>query len=412
MNGAILQRKDALIDSWLIGIPAFRSAVLSALADTHAIGTLARGADPRYLDLRWNNGGGYGVPLPRDLKAGDFATPQPLRCCDAFAFKLSEIEGMPEFMFYASVAKRDAEIRTIIDLLTRYGARYACTPAADADPLLSLGRIARAYMSFPRLDHPATADEVAQGRAIFAFPAGSETRQVQLPAFPLPANWIKLKKYPYDSSTYTRNWKLVYCISYDQHVQVWQAEEQRVHGRWERFFGVVGKHELAMVPAADIEFNTSHAGSLTNGIDCWLSRPDDDNCSAGVPKTIIATLHNRRGVAQRVPIELFRPGKHGKPALRQGVELQLTYTPNRQDATPRPSPYHIPARSFPAPQKNRWRLTNPSSPVNLISSPGSDLRRSGSYMPHLHFTQASGIGEGYSNELIFYITTLKSGIIP
>ena len=36
--------------------------------------------------------------------------------------------------------------------------------------------------------------------------------------------------------------------------RVWQAEEVREGDRWRRYYGFVGRHALARVPAEEIEF--------------------------------------------------------------------------------------------------------------------------------------------------------------
>ncbi len=416
VNGIVPERPDTFFGSTLLGIPAFRRHLLTALGDPRIIGTIARGTDARYLDLRWaNNNGGFGVPIPGDLHAGDFATPQPLRRCDAYAIELSNIEGMPEFAFYPSLAKRDSALRAMVDFLQYYGAQFAYNPALTVEfPYDTPGMSPPAQLSFPRLDHPATTTEVEQGKAIFALPAGAESRLVSLPSFPLPAIWITLKKYPTEQSTYdpvTR--KEVMVAGYDQNVKIWQAEEQRVGGVWQRWYGIVGKHEVARVPAAEIEFMFD-PGHLTNGVDCNLSLPNGSNYSAGAPKTLIATLRNRLGVAQRVPVTLFHPGADGKPALRQGVELLLCYTPSlpgvNRDVYQAFEPVATTHTATFVPDKTRKLLeATESVPAGQFDpTDWLDLSKTGIYTLHLHFSKASDIGEGDSNYLTFTVGASKS----
>ncbi len=41
--------------------------------------------------------------------------------------------------------------------------------------------------------------------------------------------------------------------SFDREGRIWQAEEVLIQGRWKRFYGFVGNHIIAKVPAEDIE---------------------------------------------------------------------------------------------------------------------------------------------------------------
>ena len=53
-------------------------------------------------------------------------------------------------------------------------------------------------------------------------------------------------------------------VSYNRRGAIWQAEETFVNGRWERFFGFVGRYQLEKVPATELEFPLGHeAGNVT-----------------------------------------------------------------------------------------------------------------------------------------------------
>ncbi len=352
------------------------------LTDKSIRGKIVLGKDHKSVDVHW---GEYSIvsnfPLSGKEKAGDFATPQPLRFCDAYASAFGNIAGMPEFPLCSSLAKRDAALQSMIDILQHYGARYAYTPDLPVTfpPTTAPLGYPHARMSFPRLIHPATEEDVKQGRAIFPLPANSVKRQVPMPAVPLAARWTRQSKYP--SKFHMLNpatWELE-MDGYDQSALVWQVEEQRVNGVWRRWYGIVGRHELAKVPAEDVEFINEHAlgtGRLTHGIACRLSLPDGNVYGAGVPKTIIVTLRNYRGVAQRVPVELFRTGADGKPALRRGIELLLRYTPVTwaiekvlmEDA--KPVTLSSPATFTPTHASRFLRRRKPSPQVNSIPLTG------------------------------------------
>jgi hypothetical protein len=64
-------------------------------------------------------------------------------------------------------------------------------------------------------------------------------------------------KYPtWDAKTMTRDVKTGEekpLVTYLQEGLVWQAEEIFRNGKWERFYGFVGPHEVCCVPANEIE---------------------------------------------------------------------------------------------------------------------------------------------------------------
>ena len=96
----------------------------------------------------------------------------------------------------------------------------------------------RAHLAFPILDRPATKDDVRAARAIFSLEGEGEIRRIELPSIPIKARWIPPGKAPADSAE--DGW-------------VWQAEEVRKGGQWERYYGFVGRHVIARVPASSIE---------------------------------------------------------------------------------------------------------------------------------------------------------------
>src|SRR5262249_45456490 len=154
-----------------------------------------------------------------------------------------------------SEAQRDRAIFDIEKSLSRYGDRYRYTNE-------DFGRWDRngdqAQLTFPPLDHPASDGDVGRGAAIFTLAGG---RPLKLPARPLRAKWITLKSFPQTQVHYDQRTKRqTQSIGYDQDGWVWQAEEAA--GR--RFYGFVGRHVIARVPADEIEFpDPWNAGELS-----------------------------------------------------------------------------------------------------------------------------------------------------
>jgi hypothetical protein len=96
----------------------------------------------------------------------------------------------------------------------------------------------RAHLAFPVLDRPATKADVREGRAIFSLEGEGEIRRVQLPSMPVKAKWILPDEAR--GGVAVDGW-------------VWQAEEVRKGGQWERYYGFVGPHVIARVPGGSIE---------------------------------------------------------------------------------------------------------------------------------------------------------------
>jgi hypothetical protein len=44
--------------------------------------------------------------------------------------------------------------------------------------------------------------------------------------------------------------------SFDREGLIWQAEESLINGKWRRYYGFVGNHVVAKVPAEEIEILT------------------------------------------------------------------------------------------------------------------------------------------------------------
>ena len=78
-----------------------------------------------------------------------------------------------------------------------------------------------------------------------------------LDPFPTAARWTTLKRFLVRSQVYdeaTKTQKIV--ANFDQQGWIWQAEERMEGGQWKRYYGFVGRHVVAKVPAGEIELAT------------------------------------------------------------------------------------------------------------------------------------------------------------
>ena len=188
------------------------------------------------------------------------------KACEA----LEQLEGIPRFKKHWPIAKRDLAIAASVAYLKRYGERFRENAASRAIRAGEPGvpNHERAILAFDPLDRPATAADVAEGRAIFSLEgAGAEVRRVALPTFPMTARWTKLEVFaddpPYMSVTDGK------------------GENSRIAGyadgpglagrgdaggdRWRRFYGFVGRHALTRVPAKEVTFDDLKADDGSPG---------------------------------------------------------------------------------------------------------------------------------------------------
>lgn len=366
---------EDLLESPLLGLPAFRRAMLDSLADRAVLKTITLGGPDRQMN---------------DSEVDPFrpATPQPfpVRRCDLYAWHLSHLGGMPAFQYDWPVAKKDAAVALAAARLRRYGGLFA----ADLTPVFpailpgeggSPG-VPPPTLRFPRLARPATAGDVAGNRAIFTLGAGA--RVVPLPAFPLPARWVTDRRYPRRVGVWSAaRKKYEPGLGYSQDGNVWQAEET---AGGKRFYGFVGPHDIARVPAEDIEFPpppyiwTPVSEGLDGGLRGAAGNPLPYNLSlrAGEPLPLILRLRSRRGLAQTVPADF----------LRRHLTLNLIFSPDDPGADPRPltDPARTwevvrPRQSLPVPPAPARRLepTEDFAAWTLDPHADYDLSRPGAY---------------------------------
>ncbi|MGP0066136.1 MAG: hypothetical protein ACLQGP_21365 [Isosphaeraceae bacterium] len=165
---------------------------------------------------------------------------------------------MPWFQSHWPLARRDQTIAACIAYLKQYGERFRESEGSRA---IRAKRAAiqndQAVLAFDPLDHPATADDVDAGRAIFSLEgAGAKVRCAPMPSFPVEARWTKLEVFADDCPGVPAVDARKVDRRYIEKLQtgwVWQAEEVRKGDRWRRYYGFVGHHILTRVDGEEIE---------------------------------------------------------------------------------------------------------------------------------------------------------------
>ena len=304
-----------LLTSPMLDLAAFREAALASLADTTVLKTVTLGGLPPHY---WMVNEEVDPLLP--------ATPQPfpVRRCDLYAEQLSHLSGMPAFQYDWPLARKDAAIAETIARLRRYGANFAVLPEPIFPRILpgeggSPGPAAP-LLRFPPLNHPATAADVAASRAIFSLEAGA--RVWPLPKFPLPARWVTDHRYPRHENVWSvADKKYQDGIGYAQDGMVWQAEET---ADGHRFYGFVGPHDIARVPAEEITFppmlpDDYNWSQVAEFLDAGVRTGDGTVTSylltvqSADPVPVTLRLRSRQGLTQTVPAD-FLP-THVTPVL-------------------------------------------------------------------------------------------------
>jgi hypothetical protein len=324
----------------LLGLRAFRTLVIRALGDKTEVGTIETDANGRVIVVQGHyrtvsdgkateHGVQYDPEGPKDpYRPGPKA--MPLRMADKACEALVQLEGIPRFEKHWPIAKRDFAIAATVAYLTRYGERFCENAVSRAVRAREPGipNHEGAILAFDPLDRPATAADVAEGRAIFSLDGvGTEVRRVALPTFPMAARWTKLEVFA-DDSPFIRvtdgKGENHSDIAGMQTGRVWQAEEVRERDRWRRFYGFVGRHALSRVPAEEVEFPASsqhYWWRVSANLDARIIVEDTDAATTG-PIPIEARFRNHRGVETTAPAELVRAAD-GAFTIREGIAFRL-----------------------------------------------------------------------------------------
>jgi hypothetical protein len=362
LNNDFQHTVRTLLTTPLVGMDGFRNELVRGLQDKTQIATVTiRGGG-----LQLGGRGGWGDSLERGapLLPPD-GTVIPLRSCDLYAYLLERLPGAPRCEPYWPEGKRDKGDAALVNYLQTYGERFQYGPDQfdDGDgwaglmtPFGALAPVGRdqARLRFPVLEHPATAEDLRQHRAIFALEG--QRRLWKLPQLPVEVLWTTLKDEPRQSGGgISPDGKPIYTTFYETDGVAWQAEKVLTNGKWERYLGVVTKHHVARVPASEIEFVLPGLWTrLPHGFDCQLTTPKADpkswrGCYAydpvpeGQPVLATLTVRNRSGLDQTLPANLFQDASHAK-TLPDGIKLALLYSE-------KPSPKPKPNMGFPQPNE-------------------------------------------------------------
>jgi hypothetical protein len=404
-------RLDDLVRTPLLGLRGFRKPVLEALADKTPLGavTLHEGGSQ---SIRADGGGTSGTGYcPIDPLAPKPGTEVRFRRCDLAGRTLAAIRGMPQVELYWLEAERDRAVADCARLLRQYGDRFREHPDVPAtDDLLAYGGV---FLGLPPLARPATVNDVLRGDAIFSLEGEGKARTVPLPAWPIKARWVTLKKYPFQYSWAKASGEHGTGIGYHQDGTVWQAEEAFKEGKWRRYYGFIGTGPPARVPAEEIEFPPEWGwASLSGGLDCRVEAaappPAENLYALGKPPAVRLKLRNRSGVERAVPA-LVRRGPDG-PELRVGLDVEVFYLPPGIGSD-------LPGQPFGEPGEG-WTRLKPRGSARFQSEAGTrtlrpagectaleldltawfDLSRAGSYAVRFVFPKGgAGLGEGRSN---------------
>jgi hypothetical protein len=301
--GHALYDMGKLACSPLVRVAGFRQALLSRLGDKGKGGTF-RVEEERSLrmslagDVLDDGSVGADDPeAPAEGTAGEF------RVCDylARAVALGHNEA-PRCELYWPVRRRDAAVAACIAYLKRWGGD----------------------VHFPPLARPATAEDVREGRAVFSLTGNGTVRTLRLPRGSLHARWTTLKDGPSaEEGKDTALGCLRTVIRYRQEGRVVQAEEVRQGGVWRRYYGFVGSHRVARVPAEEIEFSPPDP-------EVWLRLGPAFHGQLDGPPPQDEELNARLAAGKAVPFTLkvynHSGLDHGLAELK-GVRLRAWYSP-------------------------------------------------------------------------------------
>ncbi len=386
---------EDLLTTPLIGMAGFRLELFRGLADKKRGGTITLGKDG-YGDLEVENGwpGESGILFRHDPAAPPAGSGISFRICDLYAWGLSHVEGFPKCQPYWPLAKRDEAVALCTTFLKQYGACYSF----DGRPLDDPHQANLAHFHLAPLDHPATPEDVKQGRAIFSLTG--KTRCVPVSPLPLTAEWPKPHDNPQERQVGTQPNGVdpIYAIVYDSLGSVWQEEEVLENGTWHRYYGYVGPYHLAKVPAEEIAFPKADWAPVSKVWDTRLEGPGSITESGmvtftklvvGGPMFSVLRIRNRTGVDQTLAGNLV-PNK-GQQTPPAGVILDLDWSPHEMinDSLPEPDWQKVP----PLPDAPK---PLPASPDKVMSPQDEaivmrtnlaalfDVKRPGSYRLRIH----------------------------
>jgi hypothetical protein len=419
-----------LVETPLIGVEVYREQLLKGLHNKDVAGRICITKDG-YIDFgahsTYRQGGLIWKVDPLAPKVGEILT---YRKCDLTAKTLSPLEGTPKCELYWPQEKRDKAIEECGAFLKQYGERFRYAP--NLPKRHRYWEQDGACISFQQLDHPASRDEVKKGLAIFSLEGEGEVRLWKMPCYPMEGEWTTLKDSPYTRCEYNSETKKneVVITGYEQSGGIWQAEEVKRDGKWERYYGFVGRYTISKVPAAETEFPADYYcwSKLSRGIDCCLCPPGvsdwrkargEADCEMGKPLIVTAWLRSRSGLEQTVPSNYYQSDPKQGPALLSGIDIKLEYT---SEKTPTPYNPYKDQRKWEELKRTRDTHFEASGPGRTLSPTEKfkalevdlndwfDIRKPGYYCLRFVFhAERSDFAEGESQPALFLLRSPEEG---
>ncbi len=410
--------QEDLLRSPLLGIKSFHDQMLRGLSDQTPYGTITIGANHE-IETKEDNSSGKTTVASGETHIAPVGSVMQLRICDKYAYQISLLQGAPEIQDYWPQADRDMAVKGCGSFLNTYAERLRYNDKFQVEDDFP---IKQAYhLTFPLLNHSASIAEANSRTAIFSLENQGERRLFKLPAIPMKATWVTLKKYPYDQQGFdtVKNQSIISHV-FQQDCYVWQAEELMVNGVWQRYYGVVGPHEVEKVPAAEIEFPMKWWDwpPLGGGTDCSLHLTGESedvthvSLPVGKPITIHLLLRNRRGVPQELPAHLTANLKDGKLAVHAGINITVHHMSDEPDPRRAEGPDagilldEKPLSDLPSERSNEKKLVESADSYEAASldlRDCFDLTRPGRYRVRINFTKQSGLGEGSTQQIDFQL---------
>ena len=426
-NGSGYQQAE-LISSPLVAVPGFRRMLLRMLDDRAVAGSchLDREGGLQYkMEAGWSGGRGTGGVDPQ---APTFDVEVSFRVADYYASELASLEGAPPFQLYWPEASRDAGLAAIKAYLARFADRFAASPAGEHN--FEDFPHPRAHLAFPPLDRPATREDADRTRAIFSLEGEGERRVVPLAARPLKARWLAYQAFPVNRTPVDP--KVGPVTEYLREGKVWQAEEILRDGRWRRYYGFVGPHVVARIPAEEVDFyDYAFDGKRpADGVDFAFFGPYDPASKRaeagnrpGAPLVVALRLRNRAGYDRAVPTSFVREEAGKVAAIRRGVEIRVDRAPpGTKPMNPSIQPKtpiawaEVPSRVLGTFEPDgATRALRPSETLDAFAVDLGvlfDLKEKGLYRVRLAIAGDAGVGGGTSLENLFVVGEVETPAAP
>ena len=244
---------EQLIVTPLLRFGAFRNLVIHRLRDRQVAGTMTQeGELPEPRKFAWLDGSNSGWINPTGVQPPREYT---IRLCDRIALRLQLLPGVPAFDPTRSDLERDVQCAAIAGYLERYGPQidYLKNDFPDESflPLYTLRQspvFSRISPIFALLNRVAMPEDVRSNRSIFSVESG-QVRPVleRVESWPLEAEWKNKLEVIETHDGQTRR------VLKGLPGRVWQAEEVLEGDQWVRYYGFVGPHSMAKVPATEVE---------------------------------------------------------------------------------------------------------------------------------------------------------------